>query len=92
MKSGVVSGASWLARITELSREATRRLKWFDYYNSHGQNARLTCRYFGINPQTFYRWKRRNDSRRLESLDQLTWSSELAQEALRLREEYPKMG
>jgi putative transposase len=101
MKRGVVSGASWLARITELSKETTRRLKWFDYYNSHGQNARLTCRYFDISPQTFYRWKRRYDSRRLERLEdrshrpkrlrQLTWSSELAQEALRLREEYPKM-
>jgi transposase len=100
MKRGVVSGASWLAGITELSKEATRRLKWFDYYNSHGQNARLTCRCFGISPQTIYRWKRRYDSRRLESLEershrsrrlrQLTWSSELAQEALRLREEYPR--
>jgi hypothetical protein len=30
IRSGVISGASRLARIQELSREATRRLKWFD--------------------------------------------------------------
>jgi transposase InsO family protein len=102
IKSGVVNGFSRLARIQELSREANKRLKWFDYYYSHGRNARLTCRYFGISPQTFYRWKRRYDPRypnNLESrshkpkrLRQPTWSSELAQEVLRLREEYPRWG
>lgn len=102
MKSGVVSGAYRLARIQELSREASKRLKWFDYYNSHGRNARLTCRYFGISPQTFYRWKRRYDPRHPDNLEsrshkpkrlrQPTWSYELAQEVLRLREEYPRWG
>ena len=102
MKSGVVTGFSRLARIQELSKEATKRLKWFDYYYSHGQNARLTCRYFGISSQTFYRWKRRYDSRRLESLEghshkpkrlrQPTWSPEMAQQVLRFREEYPRWG
>ena len=28
-------------------------------------NGRLTCRHFDIHPQTFYRWKRRYDPRRL---------------------------
>jgi len=102
IKSGVVAGFSRLARIRELSREASKRLKWFDYYNSHGRNARLTCRYFGISPQTFYRWKRRYDPKHLESLEdrshkprrlrQPTWNYELAQEVLRLREEYPRWG
>ena len=102
IKSGVVSGASRLARIRELTREAARRLKWFDYYNSHGCNARLTCRYFGISPQTFYRWKRRYNPKHPDSLEdrshkpkhlrQPTWSYELAQEVLRLREEYPRWG
>jgi putative transposase len=102
IKSGVVSGFSHLARIEELSREAAKRLKWFDYYEVHGRNARLTCRYFGISPQTFYRWKRRYDPRNLNSLEdrshkprrlrQPTWSSELAQEVLKLREEYPRWG
>jgi putative transposase len=50
-------------------------LKWFDYYNSHGHNGRLTCRYFGISPQTFYRWKKKyahlgvSELRRLRSLE-----------------------
>ena len=102
IKSGVLSGFSRLARIEELSREASKRLKWFDYYYTHGRNARLTCRYFGISPQTFYRWKRRYDSKRLDSLEdrshkpkrlrQPTWSSEMAGEVLRLREEYPRWG
>jgi len=47
----------------ELSREALKRLQWFDYYATHGRNAALTCRYFGIIRQTFYRWKRRYDDR-----------------------------
>jgi transposase InsO family protein len=100
--SGVVSGASRLARIKELSREATRRLKWFDYYNSHHQNARLTCRYFGISPQTFYRWKRRYDTRRLETpgdrshrprqVRQPTYTQEEVEAVLKMREQYPRWG
>jgi transposase InsO family protein len=102
IKSGVVSGITRLARITELSREANKRLKWFDYYNSHECNARLTCRYFGISPQTFYRWKRRYNPKRLESLEdrshqpkhlrQPTWSDDLARQVLKLRLEYPRWG
>src|SRR5579884_533458 len=42
-----------------LSKEAKLRLKWVDYYNSHGRNARLTCRHFGIAHRTFYRYYRR---------------------------------
>ena len=98
----VLTGTKKLRNVTELSRDASKRLKWFDHYYSHGHNARLTCRYFGISPQTFYRWKRRYDSRRLDSLEdrshkpkrlrQPTWSPELAQEVLRLREAYPRWG
>jgi transposase InsO family protein len=100
--SRVVSGDSRLARIKELSREATKRLKWFDYYHSHNQNARLTCRYFGISPQTFYRWKRRYDPKYLDSLKdhsrrprrvrQPTASPELVEAVLKLREERPRWG
>jgi putative transposase len=102
IKSGVVSGAFRLARIEELSREATKRLKWFDYYNSHGHNARLTCRYFGISPQTFYRWKRRYDPKHLKSLESHscrprklrgpTYSPELVEAVRKLREQYPRWG
>ncbi len=87
---------------TELSKKARQRLKWFDYYNSHGHNARLTCRYYGISPQTFYRWKRRYNPRHLESLEdhshrprhlrQPAYSTELVEAVLRLREGYPRWG
>jgi putative transposase len=40
-----------------------------DYYERQGRNARLTCRHFGISPDTFYRWRRRYEPRRLESLE-----------------------
>ncbi len=86
----------------ELSREASKRLKWFDYYESHNHNARLTCRHFDISPQTFYRWKRRYNPGHLETLEgrthrpkrvrQPTYSVELAEAVVRLREEYPRWG
>ena len=86
----------------ELSRKAGQRLKWFDYYQSRGYNARLTCRCFGISPQTFYRWKRRYNPKHLESLEdhshrprhlrQPTYSTELVEAVLGLREEYPRWG
>ncbi len=101
--SGVVPGASRLARLqVELSKKARQRLKWFDYYNSRGHNARLTCRHFDISPQTFYRWKRRYNPRHIASLEdhshrprqlrQPTYSTELVEAVLKLREEYPRWG
>jgi len=55
----ILPGAKTLARILDISPEAKRRLKWLDWYFAHGKNARLTCRHFGISPDTFYRWKKR---------------------------------
>ena len=55
----ILPGAGRLSRLLDISREAKRRLKWMDYYRSHGRNASLTCRHFGISPDTFYRWNRR---------------------------------
>jgi putative transposase len=99
--SGMVRGAKRLALAPELSDLARKRLKWLDYYREH-KDARLTCRHFDIPPQTFYRWKRRYDSKHLESLEnrsrrpkhvrQPTWSGELVQAVLRLREQYPRWG
>lgn len=98
----VIPGARCLASIPDLSKQARQRLKWFDYYNSHGHNARLTCRYFDISPQTFYRWRRRYDPWHLETMEdrshcprhrrQPTASPELVAAVLRLREEYPRWG
>jgi len=42
-----------LERRINISKEAKKRLSWFDHYVKTC-NARLTCRYFGISPQTFY--------------------------------------
>jgi len=61
-----------LASVPKLSRKGRQGPKWFDYYSSPGHNARLTCPYFGIAPQTFYRWKERYDPKRIESLGDLS--------------------
>lgn len=86
----------------ELSREARKRLAWFDYYRTHAQNVALTCRYFGISRQTFYRWLPRYDPENLTTLEdrshrprhrrQATWNREQAERVRRLREQYPRWG
>ncbi|HHT9107922.1 MAG TPA: helix-turn-helix domain-containing protein [Candidatus Wunengus sp. YC63] len=53
---------------SDISEDVKQKLEWFDHYEKHGKNARLTCRYFGISPDTFYRWKRRYDPHNLSSL------------------------
>jgi transposase len=101
--SRIGPGAYRLSKLQEEpSKRARQRLKWFDYYNSHAHNARLTCRYFGISPQTFYRWKRRYNHKHLASLEdrshrpqhlrQPGYSVELIEAVLGLREEYPRWG
>lgn len=100
--SARVPGAARLVRVPELSREARQKLKWMDHYEGHGRNAALTCRYFGISRQTFYRWRRRYDpwdlttleaqSHRPKHVRQATWSPELALAVLHLREQYPRWG
>lgn len=101
--SGTAPGAARLAgRGQELSAQARRRLKWMDYYEGHGHNARLTCRHFDVSPQTFYRWRRRYDPHNLSTLEdrcrrprrlrQPTWSPELARAVQVLREQYPRWG
>jgi transposase InsO family protein len=89
-------------RIADISREANKRLKWFDYYVKVGRNARKTCRHFGISPDTFYYWKRRycpdnlttleERSRRPKRARQPTWTTGTAQAVLVLREQYPSWG
>ena len=86
----------------ELSREARKRLQWFDHYQAHGRHAALTCRYFGISRQTFYRWKRRYDAQNLHTLEdrshrphrrrRSTWTAEQTERVRRLREQYPRWG
>lgn len=100
---GVIPHGQRLARLAvPLSPAARQRLRWFDYYESHGRNARLTCRHFGISPQTFYRWRRRyhpghvqtleGASRRPRRVRQPTASPELVAAVLALRQQYPRWG
>lgn len=43
---------------SNLSRSAKQRLKWMNHFGKY-RNARLTCRHFGISPDTFYLWVKR---------------------------------
>ncbi len=66
--SFILPGASLLARIPVLSKEAKQRLAWMDHYRKT-KNASLTCRHFGISRQCFHKWRRRYDPLRVESLE-----------------------
>jgi len=101
--NSLAPGALRLRRcIGDISHEASKRLKWFDYYEKVGKNARKTCRHFGISPDTFYRWKKRYRPDNLKTLEmrscrpkrvrQPTWTMETVQAVLELREEYPRWG
>jgi len=103
IRSALVHGSITIGkRIADISPDANRRLKWFDYYYSHNCNARLTCRHFDISPPTFYRWRKRYDPGKLKTLEsrshrprhvrQPTWTGELVEAVLRVREEYPRWG
>src|SRR3972149_5082131 len=86
----------------DVSQRSRQRLRWFDYYRAHGNHAALTCRYFGISRQTFYRWKRRYDPDDLKRLEdgshrphrrrQPTWTPRLVERVLALRRQYPRWG
>ena len=99
---GTIRRTKALGKHRDLSREGKKRLAWFDYYEGQGWNVALTCRHFGISRQTFYKWKRRYDPGRLESLEDRshrprrvrrpTWSRELARAVLEMREERPRWG
>lgn len=52
-----------------LSKDAVKRLAWINWYFSHGKNAELTCRHFGISKSLFYRWKNRFNPQNLKTLE-----------------------
>jgi putative transposase len=90
-----------LVRRGTISKQAFLRLNWMDHYRRSG-NARLTCRYFGISAQTFYRWKRRYDpydlktleaeSRRPHRVRRPETSAAVIEAIQALREQYPRWG
>ena len=55
----VVPKLGSIRQTVSLSKSAKQRLKWVDYYHAHGNNARLTCRHFGIAHRTSYRYYNR---------------------------------
>lgn len=90
-----------LVRQGAISKQGATRLRWMDHYSRH-QNARLTCRYYGISPQTFYRWKNRFDPYDLRTLESLSHRPykvrrpetpvEVVERIQKLREQYPRWG
>jgi len=69
VQESVLPQARRLRVAPDLSPEGRRRLRWMDYYVTHGRNAARTCRHVDISRETFYRWWRRYDPRRLRSLE-----------------------
>lgn len=103
IRSGVAPGTLSLAKLElTISREAKLRMGWFDYYEAHEHNARLTCRHFGIAPQTFYRWYSRYDPRHPRTLESRshrpkqvrrpTYSIDQIEAVRKMREKYPRWG
>jgi transposase InsO family protein len=90
-----------LVRRGTISRAAANKLRWMDHYVKN-RNARLTCRYFGISPKTFYRWWNRFDaydlttleeeSRRPRHVRQPQTPVVVVEAILELRTQYPRWG
>jgi putative transposase len=85
-----------------LSRRAQARLAMLDWHRAHGANVSRTARHFGYSRPTVYRWLRRFDHHRLETLEDRssaprrrrrpTWSVEQLQAVREIRERYPRWG
>jgi transposase InsO family protein len=103
MKYGtILPGAASLARLKSVSKEAQKRLEYLDWYGSHGRNAELTCRHFGISKSVFYRWKNRFSKKYLPSLESRSRkprnvrsemvNPDVVSKILALKAEYPRWG
>ena len=103
IRYNVAKGTYQLAHLeVVLSKEARLRLSWFEFYEAHQNNGRLTCRHFGISPQTFYRWLKRYDPKHPKTLEsrsqrphrvrQPTYSVEQIEAVRQVRESYPRWG
>jgi len=86
----------------ELSRTAQVRLAMIDWHRAHGENVSRTARHFGFSRPTVYRWLRRFERYRLESLENAsskprrrrhrTWTVRGVELVRRLRLRYPTWG
>src|SRR3989344_3653812 len=57
-----------VTQLPELSKQAKQRLKWMDYHYQ-GHTVAQTCRYFGIVPKTFHKWRKLYDPNNLTTLE-----------------------
>ena len=57
-----------VADILKVSKRAKQRLEWIVWYYEHEGNVSLTCRYFGIQRKTFYKWFKFFDQNNLYTL------------------------
>jgi putative transposase len=86
----------------ELSRDARRRLAMLDWHRTHGANVSRTARHFGYSRPTVYRWLRRFERDRLETLEDRssaprrrrrpTWTVDQLRAVRVIRETYPRWG
>ena len=67
----ILPGAEKISKIYHLSKEAKQRLAWIDHYNKN-KNGRLTCRYYGIPPKTFYKWFKKYELRGIKGLEAIS--------------------
>lgn len=85
-----------------LSREGKRRLQMIRWHEAHGASVTLTAAHFGYSRPTVYDWLKRykrdgakgleDSCHRPHNVRKATWSAELAQRVLALREQYPRWG
>lgn len=64
----VLPGAVKISKIYSPSKKAKQRLAWIDHFKKH-KNGRLTCRYYGIPPKTFYKWLKRYNLKGIKGLE-----------------------
>ncbi len=86
----------------EIDKTARNRLKWLNWYFSHGQNISLTARHFGISRNTLYRWLKRFQPGALGSLENAstkpkqcrrrTVRLDIEERVCELRKKYPRYG
>lgn len=78
------------ARSVGIPRAAKNRLAWIIHHREHN-NARLTCRHFGIKPKTFYKWKNRFDEKNLNTLENRSCKPQTARQTKRSSEQEIRM-
>ena len=86
----------------DLSRQARVRLEMLDWHRAHGGNVARTARHFGYSRPTIYRWLRRFDGSRLETLEDRssaprrrrrpTWTLGQLGAVRDVRDRYPRWG